>query len=129
MPTTPVAPPKNPSGIGGWLLVFIVALSLGVFVSFGNAGALFEANSPLFGIAFIALAVTGVFAVVELIRKKARGVAIAKDLLLANIGVAVFLIVPFKALAVPYLLKALIGAGIWYAYLSKSKRVKNTYGL
>ena len=133
-PVLPTEIPMTPlTGVRGWLLFFVIVmffnalLALGVSATVG-AGAI--VTLPLFGVALAAG--------IQLVRKKKSGVLLAKIFLYANCGVAMLAVIIAAATgadgialtqSVLYMFRALLFGGIWLAYLYRSKRVANTYGV
>jgi hypothetical protein len=133
-PVTPDAPAPALTGIGGWLLFFIIVIffnSLICLAATADAGAGAIFTLALFGVSLAAG--------IQLCRKQKSGVLLAKIFLYGNFGVAALASIGAVAgndptgivlvQAVVYLFKAIIFGGIWLAYLYRSKRVKNTYGV
>ena len=139
MSTAPVTPeaPAPLTGIGGWLLFFVIVMFFNSLVSLAAtadtspAGAIFTLG--LFGVSLAAG--------IQLCRKQKSGVLLAKIFLIGNWCVAVLAVIGATASAgndptgvillqmFIYLFKATLFGGLWLAYLYRSKRVKNTYGV
>lgn len=149
--------PDRPSGIGGWLALLVVGMTiLGPLLSMAGLNAdimLVENNNPSISskaqwtsfkhlewagvLIFCAISVYGGLRLA--MSRTPSAVKTAKVVLWFNYPIAVIvlgMVVPAVALddfgtfigsAVPALVVSLIGLSIWTAYLSKSKRVKNTY--
>jgi hypothetical protein len=135
-PVTPEAPAPALKGIGGWLLFFIIVMFFNALVSLAATadttagGAVFTLG--LFGVALAAG--------IQLCRKQKSGVLLAKIFLFSNWGVAALASIGAVAgsadpdgivlvQALVFLFRATVFGGIWLAYLYKSKRVANTYGV
>ena len=133
-------------GIGGWLALFIFAL---IFVSpvsllvqaVGSLQNAAWAGSPIAALLGIGLACFSIYAGILLWRVRRNAVTVAKRFLLAGLaihlslgfvsGVAAFSSKEWGeplADAVGIVFRPLIFVGIWYSYLSRSKRVAATYG-
>jgi len=112
-------------GIGGWLLVFILWLALAsglnLLVALRQTGYR-RSEMGAFGI-------LGIATIVQLVRKRQSGVLLAKTFL----GFAlVMLVLGIGQLKTSQQGSRLAGniiiSSLWFAYLSKSERVKNTLG-
>lgn len=129
------------SPIRGWLLVLCVLLLGWEPIRFGLVAsnalqALSYRGAPLAAVLFARVLVTalGVAAGLALVARRASAVGMAKVALLAG---AVFDIVAYTTPAMPsnrmpgdtpfYIAASLAYHGIWFAYLSRSKRVRSTY--
>jgi hypothetical protein len=141
----PAVSSNAPSGIGGWLLLLVLQLfSGGVAVGIVGFTVLYasfrvsrEPNLGLCLYGFVALLFggTGILAGVQLVRKKKHGV------LMAKVYVSIFgcfaLLVAFVASNMTPPHQSLIGSAVqgvaisalWFVYLLRSRRVKNTYQL
>jgi FtsH-binding integral membrane protein len=146
MSTAPVTPevPQTPAlvGVRGWLLFFVIILFFNAFLYITQI-----AEPDMNGLAdLFALGLGGlcIWSAVQLIRKKAQGVLLAKIFLFSNFGVAVLSVIGAAINAglngadtasittinaVAFLVRSMIFGGIWLAYLYRSKRVANTYGV
>jgi hypothetical protein len=139
--------------VQGWLLFFCISLTIlsplltlaNVFIGYG-AASLVAARFPGFMIATIidsvlvlVIMALGIFAGVYLWGVKPGAVQIAKAYLIV-LAVYAVLEVPLFLAALPSsatdrfterstiaVLRTLFYVGLWYSYLSKSKRVKATY--
>lgn len=132
---------RGPVGVGGWLAFFV--LSMMVFsplmdaVYFGGHPAELNLVSLLLVVAVHGL---GLYAGILMLRRKAKGVRWAKIRLYVSAGVGVLgaigsivggLADPHATTTAPEFMASLRAIGysaIWLAYLTGSKRVKNTYG-
>ena len=141
-------------GVGGWLLLFCISL---VAVPFRNISKFYSGYESvglvdgipglrnfliLHGISVFGLAIFSIYAGFSLWRIRPNAVKIAKIYLFT------YLACSFLALSFPFivgfppdlregiykenlvgLFRSLVGFSIWFIYLTKSKRVKGTYGL
>lgn len=149
----------GPAGIGGWLAVMIVGMTvLGPLMTIGRTSGNFEAaergNPNLLLLAdwssfktvtwtvVLVICTISVWGGYELATKRTpAAVSRAKMVLWTIFPFSVVLlgmIIPGIMLSdggevamqnIPSLVVSLIAAGIWTAYLSRSKRVRNTYGI
>lgn len=139
MSTAPVTPeaPAPLVGVRGWLLFFVVVMffnsliCLAATADTSAAGAIFTLG--LFGVSLAAG--------IQLCRRQKSGVLLSKIFLFANWGTAALASIGAVAMAgndpsgivllqaLIYLFRATLFGGIWLAYLYRSVRVKNTYGV
>ena len=151
-PETIVYP--GPRGVGGWLLVFCVILTIliplfklpSLFSTYRDASRLFESFPRLYFIVLlntvlgVGLIIFSIYAGVSLWQKNSKGPVIAKRYLFVYLVYAFFsngLLflagLPTEAIeavlreAFLNIFNSAIFAGIWYAYLERSIRVKNTF--
>lgn len=148
----------GPSGVGGWLMLLIIGMMLvGPLMGAGNIGNEFMTvereypgiktlaqwntyKSVTWGV-FLAFAALGFYGGLGLARGKDWSVVrrakiiwwTCNPILIILMGLIIPRVVfgedfvdPIKLIG--GLIASLIAAGIWTAYLSKSKRVRNTYG-
>ena len=137
-----IAGPENPrefSGVGGWLLFFAITLIITVIYLVGDI--LFNLDSlggfSLFHIpVFVQIAIIVLFArsIYYLFKEDRRGVEMIKWAIWLPLGNAVLLFTLFWVFELPgieevytSIFQSLVYASIWSLYLSKSKRVHNTY--
>jgi hypothetical protein len=143
-------------GVGGWLLLFCLQLTVlgplamlwSLFTWFASPAGLEERFPALrmLGIidalARIGLTIFGIRVAVGLLKLRAGAVQRAKTFLLSRLAYEVAAaILPFTAgLAAEFNeamatqgIRAVLGTGlmvsVWYTYLTRSRRVKATYGL
>src|SRR5215470_11756384 len=112
-------------GIGGWLLVFLLwlALTSGLSLLVGLRQTGYKRG------ALGAYGVLGVVTIVQLVRKQPSGVPLAKTLLVFVIGMLILEVAQVQTRQQGAgLIRNLILAGLWLAYLVRSERVKNTFG-
>ncbi|MCS6943921.1 MAG: DUF2569 family protein [Sutterellaceae bacterium] len=150
------ARPKEPRGVGGWLAVLVAILTIGPLLSalvLGGDFTMAERQDPellsapqwrtykrLTWCAFALLAAVSVFGGLGLLRRRDKQAVTRAKLVLwicGPLGAFVHtLAIPWLAFGTsvhdtPGVLGALTGssvvAAIWTAYLSRSKRVRNTY--
>jgi hypothetical protein len=141
-------------GVKGWLLLLCLLLTIfdpfvvlvTLFVVSDGARASYDANPPLFrlilisGVLRIGLAVFSMYAGISLWRIAPRAVSTARRYLASVAFLAVFLLFLPSLLGLSNeetwglnqenllnTLLTVIYAAAWYAYLSKSKRVRATY--
>lgn len=148
----------GPKGVGGWLLLLVAGmLALGPLLGAGRiAGSIFAAEqqfpalkaSEQWGtytsvtwLIFLAAAAASVYGGWGLLRGKDWSVVSRAKLILWITGPAASLVlgllVPKMTLGewgvdakiVGSFIASVIATGIWTAYLSRSKRVRNTYGM
>jgi hypothetical protein len=147
--TATTTPPQKLVGIRGWLLFFVISL---IFIGpiilaatlapeiglLGTLPSSDEKNIAVFIICVAAiLGLASIFIGVQIWQVKINAIRYAKIYLIAsviiNLGAAILLYntlgeaIGPKELIIDFF-RTLIGCGIWYAYLSFSKRVKNTFG-
>lgn len=132
---------RSENAVRGWLLVLCVLLLGWEPIRFGLVAsnalqALSYRGAPLAAILVARVIVTalGVAAGLTLVARRASAVAMAKVALLVG---AAFDIVAYTTPALPsnrmpgdtplYIAASLAYYGIWFAYLSRSKRVRRTY--
>lgn len=132
---------REPSGIGGWLLVLCLLLLIWRPVSSALAGSqalsVLSVRGPSLAFALAALTLVtafGVAAGIALVARRGPAVrmAIAALLLSAALDVTIYTSSYFPSNRMPgdeflYLAVSLIYHGAWLAYLSVSRRVRNTY--
>jgi Protein of unknown function (DUF2569) len=139
MSTATVTPeaPAPLTGVRGWLLFFVIVIFFNSLICLAAT-----ADTSVAG-AFFTLGLFGVSlaAGIQLCRRQKSGVLLAKIFLIGNWATAVLAVIGAVAGAgndptgvillqmFVYLAKATLFGGIWLAYLYRSVRVKNTYGL
>src|SRR5215467_11998655 len=112
-------------GIGGWLLVFVLWLALTSGLSLFIGLRLTGYQRSEMG----AFGVLGVVTIVLLVRMQASGLLLAKTLLAFAIVMSMLQIGEAKASQQgSQVARNIIIPGLWFAYLTKSVRVKNTFG-
>jgi hypothetical protein len=141
-------------GVGGWLILLCIALSIGfplktliTIIIFYNGTSQYFNELPALNNLFyidsllnILLMILSIRAGIALWRIKSGAVRIAKNFLVINFGfsvISVFLPIivglptDVKAVLIPDLIRgaiqSLFYSGLWYSYLNYSKRVKETY--
>ena len=112
-------------GIGGWLLVFILWLALtsglNLLVALGQTGYK-RSEMGAFGI-------LGVATIVQLVRKQQSGILLAKTFLGFLLVMLVLGVGQLKTSQQgSQSARNIIISCLWFAYLTKSERVKNTFG-
>ena len=131
----------SPSGVRGWLLVFCLLLAvwepanLALLASSLVDQTMFRGG--LFAVILAArllLVALGIAAALAIWHERPFGVALAKLTLLLSAAMAAFLaLTPYfpnnlpPGLKLPALAGSLIYYGGWYAYLLRSRRVRNTF--
>jgi hypothetical protein len=112
-------------GIGGWLLLLVIKLSIGALTRL--IGGLAELNHPV-GLVNLAFALVAGVSAYLLVRRSPKGVLLAKVFLGAEAFYYVLELLPPTSVANPFKTVGFFCASILYlAYLFRSKRVKNTY--
>jgi hypothetical protein len=153
--TTPNSAPKPPlTGVGGWLAFLCIALTLlSPLVSVGQTIKVYEELAPRFAafpplrigwmievILFGAMVLYGVYTGLQLWSKNTGAVVHAKRLfVLMPIATAVGC-VPYFLIGLPTdavagiatesgkdIVKTVIACALWYAYLNRSRRARNTF--
>jgi len=149
----------GPYGVGGWLALLVAGmLVLGPLLGIGRTYAEFittEHQYPALAqvaewssfktvewIAVLVFCAISIYGGLGLATKQTPdAVSRAKLVLWFNYPISIFVIgviipavmIPDSgkevAMAIPSLIASLIAVGIWTAYLNRSKRVRNTYGL
>jgi uncharacterized protein DUF2569 len=137
VPTAPAATPESPakappSGIGGWLLLFCLALLAQPFFCLVEAAADdFELRSSIFSLLFGAMAIS---IGISLLSRAKVALTLVKWWLLLNaiLALLVFLGSIGDAGRLGYntdrIARSLGYVAIWFPYFKKSKRVLNTFG-
>jgi len=144
--TNPVSTPstRKPCGIGGWLAFLCVSLTvISPLVWFGEAVSFFQKDYVVLGFMALGMGVNSLSTGIYLWRKDPSAIKWVKEYLFVNTVVSV--IISFAgtsgSLDDPHVLGFAIGqaigvlvagsivAAIWWLYLNKSVRVKNTYGV
>jgi Protein of unknown function (DUF2569) len=132
---------REPSGIGGWLLVLCLLLLIWRPVSSALAGSqalsLLSVRGPSLAVALAALTLVtafGVAAGIALLARRGPAVrmAIAALLLSAALDLTIYTSPYFPSNRMPgdeflYVAVSLIYHGAWLTYLFVSRRVRNTY--
>jgi Protein of unknown function (DUF2569) len=133
--------PSGPAGVGGWLIVFCLLLlvwqpiSLGVVAS-SVVDALPVGGAPLAVLLLIRLLVTslGISAGLALLGKRAYAPTLAKASLVASAATDTLVystsLFPSNRLPgeTPFVIAASLAYyAVWLTYLSRSRRVRNTY--
>jgi hypothetical protein len=143
--TNPISSPstRKPCGIGGWLAFLCVSFTvISPLVWFVETVSFFQKDHVVLGFMALGMGVFSLSTGIYLWRKDPSAIKWAKEYLLVNIVVSV--IISFAgtsgALDDPHVLGFAIGqaigvfvagsivTAIWWLYLNKSVRVKNTYG-
>jgi multisubunit Na+/H+ antiporter MnhC subunit len=141
---TQAALASKPYGIGGWLAFLCVSFTvISPLVWFGEAVSFFQKGHVALGLLALLMAVASFIVGLWLLLRDPSAIKLAKAYLLANIGVSV--IISFAgtpgSLDDPHVLGFAVGraigvlvagsivTAIWWLYLNKSVRVKNTYGV
>src|SRR5262245_22335429 len=112
-------------GIGGWLLVFILwlALTSGLNLLVGLQQTGYRRS------AMGAFGVLGIATMVQLVRKQPSGIPLAKTFLAFAIMMLVLEVGQLKTRQQGSRSAGrIIVSALWFAYLTKSERVKNTIG-
>ncbi len=139
----PVGTPSTPNGIGGWLAFLCVCLvGITPFVWVASTVSLFNMGEAALGVLALLMALFSFFAGLLLWQINPSAIKLVKAYLLANIAVSA--IISFAgtpgSLDDPHVLGFSVGraigvvvassivTAIWWLYLKKSLRVKNTYG-
>jgi FtsH-binding integral membrane protein len=108
-------------GIGGWLIVFIiwvtVVASLSLFVTF-------YLNDRVAQIEDIVLGVVGLAAAAQLLRKQRSGVVLAKIFL--GLGL-VMIVLTFGQYTTVQVVRGIVVNSLWFGYLAYSERIRNTF--
>jgi hypothetical protein len=157
LPAPPPSKPLKPKGVGGWLLIFCVGLTvLGPLITLGQIGASWHQAEPAFvmfptiktvimweNFGFIVFAISGFVVGCIIWSGHSEGRNLARRFLLIRfIGfvtievIALFLMSGLPAAVISQgLSQFIIGIAqhsiiflIWWFYFKKSKRVRNTYG-
>jgi hypothetical protein len=132
---------REPSGIGGWLLVLCLLLLVWRPVSSAFVGsqalAALSVRGPSLAVALAALTLVTAFGVAAGIALLARrgpavGMAIAALMLAAALDLVIYTTSYFPSNRMPgdelfYVAASLIYHGAWLAYLFVSRRVRNTF--
>lgn len=140
----------NPSSVvkvGGWLLFFCIILTIitpifsfstiiyvlvkmPLLIKYAPDFALWEKIDLVMMVGIISFSI---YAGISLWKKKSGAVDLAKKYLIAffiySLVEAVIVLSYTKADVGMNLLRSFVFVGIWYTYLTKSKRVKDTYSL
>lgn len=137
MSTTPVVPevPTPLQGVRGWLLFFVITLFFNAFLFL--TGVIQPGATGITDVVAVGFAGLCIAAAVQLIRRKASGVLLSKVYLYADFGLSVIIVMLSAGdtggilivAATIHLIITMVENGIWLAYLSRSKRVVNTYGV
>ena len=134
---------KVPSGVGGWLLLLCLLLLVGQPINLAVAAARALGSLPMRGLplAFVILgqlmvAGIGVGAGLALLGSRRGAATFAKWSLLVSAGMDLFVystpFVPnnrFPGTTPLFVIASLTYYSVWIAYLSRSTRVENTFGL
>jgi hypothetical protein len=132
---------REPSGVGGWLLVLCLLLLLWSPVSSAlvasSALSALSVRGPSVAVALVVLTLVtslGVAAGIALVSRRGPAVTLATAALIASAALDVVIdttsLLPSNRMpgeAPFYAAAALAYCGIWLAYLFRSKRVRNTY--
>jgi hypothetical protein len=120
----PIRKDEKLVGVGGWLLLLIIKLWAGAAIRLVAA----VGGPNLVGLVNLVFAVVSATAAYLLGRKNPRGVALAKVALAAEAIYYALELVPPMSVANPSKTAGFLAASVLYfAYLFRSKRVKNTY--
>jgi hypothetical protein len=112
-------------GIGGWLLLLVIKLSIGTVVRL--LAGIAESNH-LVGLLNLAFALVGGVSAYLLVIKSPKGVLLAKIVLGGEAVYYLLEVVPPISVANPFKTAGFFCVSVLYlAYLFRSKRVKNTY--
>ena len=127
---------KSPSGIGGWLAVFIFGLfASGLASAFESLNMPFDAsNAVAIGLGLV-LAALAFSSAVLILRKNPRGILLSKVFIGSNLLVSILAVI--GSVGDPTALGAssavmgrvMLSSLIWITYLHQSIRVKNTFGV
>jgi hypothetical protein len=133
--------PRQPRGVGGWLLLLVVLLlvwrPVNAAVVASNALSALSVRGPSLPLALIALTIVtsfGVAAGIALATRRGPAVMMAQAALLlsAAMDLVVYLSPYFPSNRMPtdvpvYVGVSMLGHGLWLAYLARSRRVQNSY--
>ena len=144
--TNPVSTPSTakPYGIGGWLAFLCVSFTvISPLAWFGETVNFLQKDHVALGVLALVMGTFSILVAVDLWQKDPSAIKRVKAYLLLNIGASV--IISFAgtpgSLDDPHVLGFAIGqsiavlvvgsivTAIWWLYLDKSVRVKNTYGM
>ena len=134
---------KIPSGVGGWLLLLCLLLLVGQPINLAIGAARALGSLPMRGLPLaltmicqLMVAGIGVGAGLALLGSRRGAATFAKGSLLLSAGMDLFVYsTPFMpnnrlpGTTPLYVIASLTYYTVWIAYLSRSTRVKNTFGL
>ena len=132
---------SSKTGVGGWLLLLCAVLLVWQPLSFGLLASSVVSEIAFRGLSFAVVLVArlmvtalGIAAGLALAARRPSAVTMAKASLVASGATDVFIYSTsyFPSNRMPgdaplYVAASLAFYGIWFAYLSRSKRVKNTF--
>jgi hypothetical protein len=115
---------KELRGIGGWLLLFLISVTIFTPLNIVLTIALAQDSARVFGfnLFLIVLWIFGFYAAVRMWRCDSRGVYLMKAYLW------ILLVVDVLELSAHPNQRALFYPIVWLAFLAQSKRVRQTYG-
>jgi len=125
-------PETHPKGFSGWLLGFLASML--VPISFYATLSLWTlqdgglSTMPLFTFAVLALFLTATVAFGLMLAKNPEGIAASKSFFVLNVCAWLAWSILGKTVAPALVAATLHGIGSWI-YLSRSARVRNTYGV
>jgi len=120
-------------GVKGWLLLLCVSMTIvGPLVAL-MAGLAVSTNKPFYAFTVFALIGYSLYVGILLWGRQPGAPHMAKIYLIINVGFHYWTAYTFSEVLssmamVETVVPGVIANGIWYAYLTKSKRVKATYG-
>ncbi|HVT16323.1 MAG TPA: DUF2569 family protein [Thermoanaerobaculia bacterium] len=126
---------EAPRGLGGLLLVLIIVLACNSVVALVYGADVFDASHSLFDRLTAAgaacIGAYGILCCVLLLRKDRRAPSRAAGWFVSSavLAIVVSLYKYFVAGSLDPIMFTFINTGIWLTYLSKSKRIKATYGI
>lgn len=126
---------KSPSGIGGWLAVFVLALFVnGMILSFESLNMPSDISNALPMGMGLSLAVLAFSSAILITRKNPRGILLAKVFIGANLFVNILAVIrsvgdaSSLGAASAGIGRVLLFSIVWMTYLQQSVRVRNTFG-
>lgn len=122
---TAMEPKKELRGIGGWLLLFLISVTIFTPLNIVLTIALAQDSARAFGfnLFLIVLWIFGFYAAVRMWRCDPRGVYLMK------VYLWILVVVDVLELSAHPNQRAVFYPIVWLAFLAQSKRVRQTYGL
>ena len=125
-------PEEKLQGLGGWLILPIIGLSLSVLILITNIIAVnimpeFNSQNIILSFLYGALLVFVIISLFSIFKKKKYVPKMMIFFYVTIFAISLFIDFLTNNFSIPGLIGSIIGGTIWILYFIKSKRVKNTF--